>query len=52
MRPSLFALPALAVALALAACGSTTEERTVVVNPGPGQTVVVPPNGDAHVVGH
>jgi hypothetical protein len=37
-------LPILAVLLLpilLAACGTT--ERTVVVNPAPGQTVVVPP---------
>jgi hypothetical protein len=31
-----------------AACG-TTEERTVVVNPPPGSTVVVPADGHAHV---
>ena len=35
--------------LALAACG-TTEEKTVVVQPAPGQTVVVPADGDARVV--
>ena len=32
----------------LAACGTT--EKTVVVNPPPGSTVVAPANGDAHVV--
>lgn len=48
MRKALVLLPALAMALALAACG--TEEKTVVVNPPAGSTVVVPPNGDAHVV--
>jgi hypothetical protein len=32
--------------LALVACG-TTEEKTVVVQPAPGTTVVVPPSGDA-----
>jgi hypothetical protein len=36
-------------AVLLAACG-TTEEKTVVVQPAPGSTVVVPPNGDARVV--
>jgi hypothetical protein len=35
--------------LLLAACG-TTEEKTVVVQPSPGTTVVVPPSGDVHVV--
>jgi len=35
-------------AMLLAACGTT--EKTVVVNPAPGSTVVVPPNGDAKVV--
>ncbi len=34
--------------LAIVACGTT--ERTVVVNPAPGSTVVVPANGDAHVM--
>jgi hypothetical protein len=34
--------------LAVAACG-TTEERTVVVNPAPGQSVVVPPAGQPRV---
>ncbi len=41
-------LPPLALAFALSACG--TEEKTVVVNPPAGSTVVVPPDGDAHVV--
>jgi hypothetical protein len=43
-------VPALLVLLApllLAACGGTTE-RTVVVQPQPGQTVVVPPSGHAY----
>lgn len=31
----------------LCACG--TESKTVVVNPPPGSTVVVPPNGNAQV---
>ncbi len=35
--------------LVLAACG-TTEEKTVVVQPAPGSTVVVPPSGDTQVV--
>ena len=39
----------LIVPLALAACG-TTEEKTVVVTPPAGSTVVVTPSGDAHVV--
>ena len=34
--------------LVLAACG--TEEKTVVVNPPAGSTVVVPASGDVHVV--
>jgi hypothetical protein len=34
--------------LALAACGGTTE-RTVVVTPQPGQTVIVPAASQAHV---
>lgn len=33
---------------ALANCGGTTE-KTTIVNPQPGQTVVVPGNGNAHV---
>jgi len=41
-------LPPILALLALAACGTT--ERTVVVNAPPGSTVVVPPNGDAHVI--
>ena len=36
-------LAALIMPIFLAACG-TTEEKTVVVNPAPGQTVVVPPS--------
>jgi hypothetical protein len=35
-------------ALTLVACGTT--EKTVIVQPAPGQTVVVPPAGEAHVV--
>lgn len=35
-------LAALIMPIFLAACGTT--EKTVVVNPAPGQTVVVPPN--------
>ncbi len=46
MRPLLIVIPL--AALLLTACG--TEERTVVVQPAPGTTVVVPPSGDAHVV--
>ncbi len=48
MRPFLLSFLA-SLGLALAACG-TTEDRTVVVQPAPGQTVVIPSNGDAHVV--
>jgi ABC-type Fe3+-hydroxamate transport system substrate-binding protein len=47
MRPMFILIPL--AALLLTACG-TTEERTVVVQPAPGTTVVVPPSGDAHVV--
>jgi ABC-type Fe3+-hydroxamate transport system substrate-binding protein len=47
MRLSLLVFPI--AALLLTACGSTTE-RTVVITPAPGSTVVVPPNGQAHVV--
>lgn len=36
---------ALAIPLALGACGGGDEHKTVVVNPQPGQTVVVPPSG-------
>jgi hypothetical protein len=36
-----------ASALVLAACGTT--EKTVVVQPAAGQTVVVPPSGDVRV---
>jgi hypothetical protein len=31
--------------LTLTACGGGDNERTVVINPSPGQTVVVPYNG-------
>jgi hypothetical protein len=48
MRP-FFLLLLASLGFALAACG-TTEDRTVVVQPAPGQTVVVPSDGDAHVV--
>jgi hypothetical protein len=46
MRAILIVVPL--VAFLLAACGTT--ERTTVVNAPPGSTVVVPANGDAHVV--
>ena len=46
MRGSLFLVGL--VPLALAGCGGS-EERIVVVNPQPGQTVVVPPSGPARV---
>jgi hypothetical protein len=46
MRPYL--LLALAPLLLAAGCGST--EKTVVVAPPAGGTVVVAPNGDTHVV--
>ncbi len=36
-------------AVILTACG-TTEEKTVVVQPAPGSTVVVPPNGQPRVI--
>ena len=35
-------------ALALSACGTT--ERTVVIQPAAGTTVIVPPSGDVHVL--
>jgi hypothetical protein len=42
---ALFSSLALASMLGLSACGGAPEERTVVVNPQPSQTVVVPPEG-------
>ncbi|MCR6629043.1 MAG: hypothetical protein NVV74_02760 [Magnetospirillum sp.] len=39
------AIAALSTLLSLGACGGD-EKRTVVVTPAPGQTVVVPPEGD------
>jgi hypothetical protein len=48
MRPVFLFLLA-SLGFALAACG-TTEDRTVVVQPAPGQTVVIPDHGDAHLV--
>ncbi len=39
----------LALPLVLGACGSGDEHKTVVVNPAPGQTVVVPSAGEAKV---
>ncbi len=42
------ALP-LALPLLLTACGGGDEHKTVVVNPAPGQTVVVPSSGEAKV---
>lgn len=41
-------LLALMLPLAVAACGHT-EKKTVVVNPPPGSTVVVPSNGQPQV---
>ncbi|MGE0095246.1 MAG: hypothetical protein AB7M05_03730 [Alphaproteobacteria bacterium] len=35
--------------LVLVACGGGDEHKTVVVNPAPGQTVVVPSSGEAKV---
>jgi ABC-type Fe3+-hydroxamate transport system substrate-binding protein len=49
MRPVLIPLALAAVAAGLAACGGTSE-RTVVVNPAPGSTVVVPEHGEPRVV--
>ena len=49
MRPALLLILA-SLGFALASCG-TTEERTVVVQPAPGQTVIVPSDGDVRVVG-
>ena len=40
---------ALMAPLFLAACGGSPEEKTVVVNPQPGQTVVIPPAGNPHL---
>jgi hypothetical protein len=48
MRP-VFLLILASLGFALAACG-TTEEKTVVVQPAPGQTVVVPGDGDVRQV--
>jgi hypothetical protein len=48
MRP-VFLLILAGLGFALAACG-TTEEKTVVVQPAPGQTVVVPSNGHEYQV--
>ncbi len=39
----------LVLPLVLAACGGGAEHKTVVVNPAPGQTVVVPSSGEAKV---
>lgn len=39
----------LVLPLILAACGGGDEHKTVVVNPAPGQTVVVPSSGEAKV---
>jgi len=39
----------LALPLVLSACGGGDEHKTVVVNPAPGQTVVVPSSGEAKV---
>jgi hypothetical protein len=47
MRLALIILPL--SFLALAACG-TTEEKTVVVQPTPGSTVVVPADGNTKVI--
>ena len=47
MRLALFLVPLSLIALA--ACG-TTEEKTVIVKPAPGSTVVVPSNGDTKVI--
>jgi hypothetical protein len=43
LKPVMLLLP-----LLLAACGST-EKKTVIVNPPPGRTVVVEPDGDVSV---
>lgn len=37
------------IAMALTACGTTTE-KTVVVTPAAGSTVVVPPDGQPRVI--
>ena len=47
--PLMLVLAASGLALGLAACGGTSE-RTVVVNPAPGSTVVVPDHGAPQVV--
>lgn len=39
----------LAMPLFLAACGGGDEHKTVIVNPAPGQTVVVPSEGTAKI---
>ena len=46
LRPFIVLLP-----LFLAACGGTTE-KTVIVNPPAGSTVVVAPNGDTKIIKH
>lgn len=43
-----FVIP-LAVPLMVSACGGSEEHKTVVVNPAPGQTVIVPSDGTAKV---
>jgi hypothetical protein len=48
MRIVLFALAS--ATLLLSACGTTREEKTVVVSPPEGSTVVVPPNGEPKVI--
>ncbi|MBX6321103.1 MAG: hypothetical protein IRY94_04680 [Rhodospirillaceae bacterium] len=50
MRVRVLMALALLAPLALAACGGTTE-KTVVVNPPPGSTVVVPDSGSTRVCG-
>src|SRR5262249_15324264 len=48
MRIVLFALAS--ATLLLSACGSTREQKTVVVSPPAGSTVVVPPDGEPKVI--
>lgn len=48
MRRLSVPISAALAACALAACGHT--ERTVVVNPAPGSTVVVPHDGEPRVI--
>jgi outer membrane biogenesis lipoprotein LolB len=48
MRIVLFALAS--ATLLLSACGTTREEKTVVISPPQGSTVIVPPNGDPEVI--